>query len=319
MKNYHLYLLGLLAVQIVIVFSLYTNESKRLAASETKPFVVINSDNITKVLVKDGSQTVDLVKNGDHWLIPSLNNLPVTKNKMEDNLNAIMDISVSWPIATTSSAKERFEVSEENFQRYVELFDGEKSVSKFYLGSSPSFRKVHARRDNENDVFAISFNTFDLPVKADQWLDKSLLSTKNIKSIKGDSFELIKGETVWYLSGGTPEKAEIEVDQEKATTLADTFNTLRIQNVQLEPLKFGDSKTSNIEVVTDEGTLSYQFIEMENNYYVKRGDLNQMFTISKFNYEKLANTSIDSLITAPEEDTPRIENQIDIQEVPEKG
>ena len=292
MKNLHIYLLGILAVQLVITFSLFSSESNKLAKREATEFLAINPEAISKIEIKDASQSVSLVRKNEEWEIASLANLPVAASKVSDNLNALAEINVSWPVATTSSAKKRFEVHADKFQRQVELFEGEKSLGTFYLGSSPSFRKVHARKNKDDNIYAITFNSFDLPAANDQWLDKTLIAADEITSIKTTDFVLSKSGENWSLVNKNAASDQFELDEEKATKFFDVFASLRVQNVRLDPLKFGDSKTTTIEITSKNGNWAYQLIEQENQYYIKRNDRDAMFTLTKTNYDQIATVNL---------------------------
>ena len=54
------------------------------------------------------------------------------------------------------------------------------------LGTSPGFRKVHVRRPNEKEIYTVNLNTYDMPVADTEWLDKALLSAKDVRRIKGE-------------------------------------------------------------------------------------------------------------------------------------
>ena len=58
----------------------------------------------------------------------------------------------SWPVANTASTRERFEVTEENHQRHIVAKAGDDTVADIYLGTSPGYRKTHARRTGEDEI-----------------------------------------------------------------------------------------------------------------------------------------------------------------------
>jgi len=50
----------------------------------------------------------------------------------------------AWPVATSESSAERFEVSDAKFQRRIRFFADDAVVTELFLGTSPGFRRVHA-------------------------------------------------------------------------------------------------------------------------------------------------------------------------------
>ncbi len=51
----------------------------------------------------------------------------------------------------------------------------DKVVGDLYLGTSPGFKKVHARRADSDDIYAITFANYEATARTDDWLDKALL------------------------------------------------------------------------------------------------------------------------------------------------
>jgi len=55
--------------------------------------------------------------------------------------------------------------------------DGE-ALAEFYLGTSPGYQRVHARAVDSDDVFSVELSNYELGVKVDSWMDKTLLATE---------------------------------------------------------------------------------------------------------------------------------------------
>ena len=301
MKKYHSWLAGLLAVQVVLAGSLFWYKEQAIPDATNEPLLSFEPAAIDKLVIADADSSVILQKSGGEWQLPTLHNLPVSDQKVPELLNKLKEAKVRWPVATTASSHERFEVDEEKFQRRVEVFAGDKKMGEVLLGTSPGFRKVHVRRPDDNEIYAVNLNTFDMPVADTEWLDKTLLGAKDLKNIKGPDYELQKTEDQWNLAGNATEAIDTEnvkVDAQKAQELANALSNLRIVDVAEQQPK---GEPVVISVSTDTGELQYEFLKSEGDYFVKRNDQSQVFTLSQFDYDRITQIRQPQLAVKAEE------------------
>ena len=121
------------------------------------------------------------------------NSLPADHDKVNDLLDKLADLAAPWPVATSVDSAERFEVTEDKHQRRLLLEDADGVVADVFLGTSPGYRRVHARAADEDEVYSIDFSNYEAPTDADQWLDKALLAAA------GDPISIIH-EGSWHLT-----------------------------------------------------------------------------------------------------------------------
>ncbi len=287
MKKYHSWLAGLLAVQVVLAGGLFWYKEQAIPEATNEPLLSFEPAAINKLVIADADSSVTLQKSGDQWQLPGLHNLPGVDQKVPELLNKLKEAKVRWPVATTESSRERFEVDEKKFQRRVEVFAGDKKMGEVLLGTSPGFRKVHVRRPDDNEIYAVNLNTFDMPVADTEWLDKTLLGAKDLKNIKGPDYELQKTDDQWNLAGSATEAIDAEnvkVDAQKAQELANALSNLRIVDVaEKQP----EGEPVVITVSTGAGEMQYEFLKAEDGYFVKRSDQSQVFTLSQFDYDRI--------------------------------
>src|SRR5690606_32957336 len=116
-----------------------------------------------------------LQKQSESWQLQE-HALPANSSKVQSLLDTLAGLETTWPVAETASSRERFEVSDDRFQRKLQLYQGEQLLGEYYFGSSPGFRRTHARRAGEDAVYSLAFNSVDLPAQQSDWLDKTLLA-----------------------------------------------------------------------------------------------------------------------------------------------
>jgi hypothetical protein len=175
------------------------------------------------------SASVLLKKKSEHeWFIPNYYNLAVDNTKIDELLNKLKPLKTDWPVATTEEASRRFEVSKENFQRQIAFLQGETTKSNLLTGTSPGYRKVHARLDNQNAIYAIELSNFLASTNAEDWLKKQLLAMdlNPVKKITVGDIQLTKADKEWILDGLSTDQ---KLNQTKLQPLLDAITTFSVE------------------------------------------------------------------------------------------
>lgn len=117
MNRFNQLLIGALAVQVVLAGGIYYG-SQPPAADQIQMALLEEQSQIDRIFIDegDGKQTV-LSKMDGEWQLPDYHQLPANQNKITDVLNTLETTKSGWPVATTESSRERFEVADENFQK----------------------------------------------------------------------------------------------------------------------------------------------------------------------------------------------------------
>lgn len=217
-------LIALLAVQVAIVGAVIAVKSG--STGEPVPFLSFDAATVDALAISGEDGEVELAKTDGDWRLPS--GLPADSVKVGELIDKLVEADGSWPVATSASVQERFEVSDDNHQRRVKLSVGDEVVADVYLGTSPGYRKSHARRADDKDIFAIRFSNYEAGMKASDWLDKSLLRPSGeVAGLRYEGvFDLTKDEDgVWVEATGEA------VDPAKVETLAARFTGLTVTGV----------------------------------------------------------------------------------------
>ena len=294
------WLAGLLGLQLILAAGLFVSASTNRSGDPAAPLLAFDASQLNKIVIGDGDFRLTLAKQEDIWQLPELHDLPVNADKLEGALDKLANLKTGWPVATTTSAHSRFEVSEEQHQRRIQLYRDDRLASELFLGSSPGFRKVHARSQGTDEVYALPVNTYEFPVKPNDWLDKNLLAVDGITRIKGADFVLSKQDDDWTLAGDKDVDASVEVDNEKADQLRRAFHTLTVTGVAEQSPVFDLEDVITLEVDGDEHR-RYQFLAQEDQYYAKSNHHPQVFTLSQYDYERLTTAKRETLQIAKSE------------------
>lgn len=285
----------LFAVQVLLIMGVFAYQQNSRVQVDAQPLLAIKTADIDRVVIEDANNNVTLQKSGSEWQLPELHQLPVDKQKLDEILQKLDGTKLTWPVTTTASSHERFEVAGNKFQRRIELFQGDAKKADLWLGTSPSFKKIHLRREGEDQVYAVELTVFEFATAPNDWLQSDLLAVKEVNSIKAADYELQKSGDVWSFVG-TSQNADAEkVDASKVTELINAFNNLQIQNVVTQ---VPQGETTIVSVKSTAGGFNYEFTKAGNDFFVKRSDRNLHFKLSQFEFERIVNVTKARLVAA---------------------
>ena len=196
-------LAALLGVQVMVALVLGASGTGVTAKATSAPLLALQGKTIERVIIEGPEQAkVTVAKTDGGWRLPGQDNFPADRDRVERLLTRLKELKHGAPVATTKGALERFKVSEKNFERRITLASGADTLAVLYLGTSPAMRQVHAREAKQKRVYAVAFATYDVPVKPEDWEEKTVLRIPKdeIAAIEVDGLRLVRVE-----SSGTAE------------------------------------------------------------------------------------------------------------------
>ena len=288
---------ALLAVQLVMVLvALLVPLGRQDASSQ---LFLFDSVDIDRLIVSDATTKIELIRVDNGWFVSGV---PAQAQKMADILGKLSSINEPWPVASSQASAERFEVSEENFQRRIRLFRNADKILDLYLGTSPGYQRVHARRAGQNEVYSIPLSNYELGVDPDNWLDKSVLASSDVPSrielrlssastdssgLQGASVETLSlGENGWLYN-------DTAADQNAAMTYAKRFTTLQVSGL-------ADPGLASIErgrIALDEGgggrTLIISQLSDDGDYLIAATETGPRYRVATYIAEQLLMADVD--------------------------
>ncbi|MEZ5596254.1 MAG: DUF4340 domain-containing protein [Pseudomonadales bacterium] len=288
-------LTGLLVAQLVIIAAALLLDARE--AGNAANLLSLTPSEVDSVIIADADQSLTLTRNDGKWQVGAF---PADSAKVDKLISDFAGFSTPWPVATTSGSAERFEVSEDKFQRRVSFRKGDAVLAEVFLGTSPGFQRVHARAAGSEDVFAIAFSNYQAPVKAEDWLDKAMLAAvAPVKSILSPAgWKLEKGTEGWLLDG-------VAADQEKAGLYTERFENLRILG-EADAGAQSQGVDKGTFTVTDGGgdyTLQLHQGADASDYTVRSSRVDGAFKMAAYIAEQLLNDGGD-LSATPSESGP---------------
>ncbi|WP_295717037.1 DUF4340 domain-containing protein [uncultured Halovibrio sp.] len=184
----------LVVIQVVAVAVAYWPATGTTGADDGGPFLDVAAEAVSSLELKgpEGS-SVQLTKKGEEWRIPALNDLPAGTDQVTRLLEGLREASTGLPVATSGGAAQRFRVAKDDYKRrlVLPLADSD-SKRVLFFGDTPGAGEIYARREGENSVYRVGVGTHMMPLEADQWLAKDLLSLdqQTIQSLEVNDLRL---------------------------------------------------------------------------------------------------------------------------------
>jgi hypothetical protein len=140
----HKILIGLLAVQVVLVLVMMARGSDTSAKKSEPLLPGFDAAKVTKLAVyaKDGTKpAVELAKRGASWVVASAFDYPASADKANELLTSVAKLAAAAPIATQASHHKQLHVDDADFERKVVIaIDGKDTT--LYIGA-PSIATFH--------------------------------------------------------------------------------------------------------------------------------------------------------------------------------
>ncbi len=289
-------LLALLVIQCAVTAYVYWPRGDNATENAVGPLVHMQPADVDEIHIADdrGNEVV-LHRSGGRWALAESDELPVDGEKVAELLNGLNRPRPDWPVGKTAAARQRFQVADYHFQRRIILIGNDQLLGTLYLGTSPGFRKVHARADRQQAVYTIDFNNFDAPAIPDPWLDRGLLQLRVPVSIATETYD-IRREGEGWISGW-----EQVPDQRELLALLDCLENLQVAGVANEDLQrdlaaLDPDLTLHAESLS--GAQSLELYSLEGAHYVHSSRFVPFFVLSDYEYQKLVSIDPERIMGA---------------------
>lgn len=178
-KKIHYILLTLLVIQLALIFIVYRPQEEN---QQTFTFFdTMKADSINKITINDEQGMVILSKEkNNRWIVKNdMNNVPYPADSVqcETLLEKLLLLQSNRLITKTPSSHYRLEVAETKFSRKIVLDTKSGQLPTLFFGSSADFQSVHARLEEDNNVYAVKeISTWQLPTGIDSWWNTNFLN-----------------------------------------------------------------------------------------------------------------------------------------------
>jgi hypothetical protein len=243
-------LAGLLLVQLVVFAGLLFARGG-FTEPETGPLLGFDAAAVDGIVIEESQDTrLTLSKQDGRWRATvgdAGSDVPVDAEKVDKLLAKLAELRSPWPVATTSAARERFEVGDDNRQRHLMLQVGGKTAAELLLGTSPGFRRLHVRIPGADEIYEVDLTHFELSTAVDEWLDRAVLAAEGAVSAvaREGQWRLARSDEGWMLDDGG-------ADSNAAEQMTARFANLRVLGVADAATSDASAEPAARFAVTDE-------------------------------------------------------------------
>ena len=293
---------GVLVLQIAVAVGVNLGQNDYRAFEPTGKLLSFDTEAVDRMRIDGDADThVVLHKQDDQWRLPELDDFPADQGHVKRLIERLTNLDKGWPVATTTGAAKRFKVAEASFERKLTLFQGDKPQAALYVGTSPDFRKVHVRLPDETDIRAVEFNTYEVGVKPEDWIDKAIFTHQadDIERLELPSFTLQQQDDHLEVVGLA---ADEETITEEAKRLLDRIAGLNIRAV-LSPTDKSDDSPDAVKLrytvaLKSGATQDYIFSKPTDadHYVLKASHRNESFQVDTWVVDPITKVTRDTLI-----------------------
>jgi hypothetical protein len=284
---------ALLALQLLLALGLDLGGKDMTPAASQGPLLALDPEKVTEIRIQSAEGEPMLVKKTKKgWIIPSLGELPAAEHKVTGLLTKLEGLQKGLPVATSEQALKRFKVADQAFERKLTLEQGGSAPAILYLGDSPGFRQLFARADGDGAVYDVELGLFDVPDKADNWSDRTLLhlDAEKIRKLTLAGLTLERKDDSWHLADlAEDEEQDDQAIEDKVRALA-SIDFLGVLKDEKEPAVSKDASPVEMEATLTSGeTVRYKLTKLADgdDYLLEVSNRPQRFTLSKYMTEEL--------------------------------
>ncbi len=307
MKRWIFILSGVLAAQLVLAAVLNLTGEEYGAFQAEEKLLSFKKQAVGGLRIEDGTDSVVLNKQEGRWLLSESGDLPASQNDVERLLDRLAALEKGWPVAKTRGAARRFRVDKDQFERKLTLLSDDDTQATLYVGSSSGFRKVYVRPGDRDEVFAVDFNSWEADAKADDWIDKDVLTLDDSDVARVEMPGIILQRADGQLQVVDLGEKE-QTNGEETRALLDKLTGLSIQSLlgtEAKPEYRQDQPALEVKMMREGGeVLRYRFSKPEDaSYYVlKRSDLDSFFKVAEYMVDPVRETTREILVQARTEE-----------------
>lgn len=220
MKRSQMVLAGLLALQLLLILLFRSPLAVGSGAAEMRPLLPgLAALTAAHIELSDGEESLDLVRGEEGWTVAEAGGYPADEEKVRGLLDDLRALEVGRPVVSSSRYHGALGVAQDGPEARVRVWaeTSEDPAVELLVGTSPGYRRAHARLSGEDEVYEVEgLASYDLRPEPGAWVEKQLLDVPveqvaglALRNAKG-AFALERAAEGWRVVGGPEESREID-------------------------------------------------------------------------------------------------------------
>ncbi len=299
MKTKHLLILAVIFIGLLGLLGILTYLERDRGKPDIAPFLDLDTGSLNSITLQTATETIVLQKQDAGWMLSEPISYPANPNHVTTLLDTISDLETDSIISTNPDRQASMEVDDASGTK-VTLAAGSSTVAQFYVGKiTPDYNHTYVRLADSDEIKTAKGTVQTIFKKtATDWRDKTVYkqdaaTINKLTLTQADgSFTLNRDAAgSWIIEG-----QEAPIDQTKVTTLLSTIGALNATAFIDSPDGIDFTTPSLTITINDTDTLAFQ--TQDENYYAKRSEQPQIFTIAPFAYDNINLHPADFVSTA---------------------
>lgn len=156
MNKTNLFLLATLVIQAILIAIIIVSGGNNTTNTEATALLAdFNRDAVTSITITNGTdgKQIRLNKMDDGtWGLADINNYPVQDARVTSLFDLLAGLNTSRLISDNASNQRRLKVADEDYERKVELVQGDQTIT-VYVGTSGGANATHTRISGSDNVY----------------------------------------------------------------------------------------------------------------------------------------------------------------------
>ena len=292
----------LLIIQIGLVVWFRSRSDNLSAYDSGQPLLSLDISGVDRVAIEEkGKEPLVMARQNGGWVLPAAQRFPVSPTRFREFTEKLLGAKPSWPVGRTKVAAKQLKVSDDTFERRIRFFKDDEEVGVVFLGSSPAFRKVHARLEGDGIIYSLNFNVYEARTNPADWYDRSLLnlSREEVARIDMGAYA-VKQDTKGFIVEGLAQ--DEKTDEEGMRKLVSGITSIGFEDVLGKDGKDmfdkGERVLEYAVEIRDGSRLQYTVVSPQGkDYYIlKTSEYPYYFKVNKSKLDEVRNTARDQLV-----------------------
>ena len=179
---------SLIILIITIIIFIWNNRNQSNLETFYEPIFKYNSENITKFLIKEGNESIEIVKNDTIWEISNNDSLVIKSRSIESLFDKVLKLNKSTIISENPDKYIKYSVDDSS-GIHLKIFNNkDENLGNYIFGRSKSdYSRSYIRIGNDPKVYLADQNViYMLQTKPTYWGEKPKLDIPT-QSIATDS------------------------------------------------------------------------------------------------------------------------------------
>jgi hypothetical protein len=312
MKRHQQILLGVLAFQIILSVMVFWPREAVTSSGELV-FPDLQSGEVVGLVVVDNlGERMALRKVEGYWVLPEIDDYPVIESNVAALLEKLSKLSKASVVARTEASHRPLQVSEDAFQRRLEVEVGGGKTTTLYLGSAPRYTATHFRVSGEPETYLTTeMAAYDVNVRFSAWvatayahIDPATMTRVVLENQQG-SFEFMKEGDAWTLVDLADDEEMSPTSASALVRNASTLSLLKPLGTAQDPAYGLDAPVAVVTIYTEDGrehvlTVGAKDLS-DNSYVVKSSDSPYFVGVAEYSVLALVENDRADFLANPDE------------------